>query len=392
MSPRGNAVPTGSVSSRKFPELQTMLELLESLLLLLGKGEKASLSTVTSREGSVPAPAGSRLLVSEKGTVWGTVGGGPLEAQVLQAAGRALQDQRPSITNHEFKAAEAAAGGMICGGRISLFTEVIFPTPEEIGIFKTLVDELKASRPVALATSVVTAYPQTSPDGTRLVFGREKILAGSLADKQWNDKLLCAAGSILEQKDPLYLGLESKPEGFPELEGFLVEVFHPDPTLVIFGAGHVAQPLCKMAAMAGFKVVVVDDRPEFASPERFPKAKEILLCDPEEAFTRIVPGAGHYLVSVTRGHLQDRQVIEHALKFPAAYIGMIGSKRKVKLLWEDLKTRGFEPEALERVHAPIGLEIGAETPAEIAVSILAEMIRTRRATGRPVIRRRALRL
>jgi xanthine dehydrogenase accessory factor len=303
-----------------------------------------------------------------------------------------LSEEQPAITGLEFEATEAAREGMLCGGRISLFTEIIFPSRQERGIFQVVVDELKASRPVAMATAVVTAYPEKPPGGPRVVFRREKILAGSLADPHWNEKVIAAASGMLEREEPLYLSLESKLEAFPELEGFLVEAFHAEPTLVIFGAGHVAQPLCNIAAMAGFRVVVVDNRAEFASRERFPDSSEILLCEPEEAFTRLDPGPGHYLVSVTRGHLEDRKVIEHALRFPAAYIGMIGSKRKVKLLWEELKARGVEPDALERVHAPIGLEIGAETPAEIAVSILAEMIQTRRAAGKPVIRRETIQL
>jgi len=368
-----------------------MLELFERLLLLLQAGEKASLSTVISRSGSVPAPAGSRLLVSAGGACWGTVGGGQLEARVLEDAGKALKDQQPAITSLEFEGTGAADEGMLCGGRISLFTEVVFPAREELRIFRILIDELKAGRPVALATVVVTAYAEVPPVATRLVFRGKKILAGSLASKRWNEKLILATQSALEREDPLYLSLENKQSASPGIEGFLVEAFHPAPMLIIFGAGHVAQPLCKMAAMAGFRVAVVDDRAEFASQERFPEASEIFTCQSEEAFTRLDPGPTHYLVSVTRGHLHDREVIEHALKCPAAYIGMIGSRRKVKLLWEDLKARGVEPQALERVHAPVGLKIGAETPAEIAVSILAELIQTRR-TAKPVIHKGTIRL
>ncbi|MBN2287854.1 MAG: XdhC family protein [Candidatus Glassbacteria bacterium] len=364
-----------------------MSELFERLLALLEAGEKVSLTTVISRTGSVPCPAGSRLLVPEDGSSLGTVGGGILEAEALRAARKALQEEQPAITDLEFEAAEAAREGMLCGGRVGLYTEVVFPTGSELENFRAVVGELGASRPVAMATAVVTAYPGKAPGTTRVIFRGDKILAGSLADPQWNGKIISAAAGLLDREDSLYLELESRPGDMPGLQGFLVDPLHPDPTLVIFGAGHVAQPLCRMASLAGFRVVVVDDRGEFASRDRFPESSEILVCGPAEAFGRIDPGPGWYLVSVTRGHLQDREVVERALEFPVSYLGMIGSRRKVKLLWEDLRSRGVLQQELERVHAPVGLEIGAETPAEIAVSILAQMIATRRAAGRPVIRR-----
>jgi xanthine dehydrogenase accessory factor len=367
-----------------------MQKLFEQVLLLLEKGEKVSLSTVIARKGSVPAPVGSRLIVTADGSFWGTVGGGLLEAEVLRVAAKALKDEKPAITSLEFEAKEAAEKGMLCGGSVRLFTEVVFPTEKERQSFGTLVAELKASRPVALATEVVTAYSETPPKSARLLFRDKMILAGSLELHEWHEKIISAARGILEREEPLYLNLEKKLEDKPGVDGFLVEALYPDPTLVIFGAGHVARPLCKIAAMADFRVVVVDDRADFASREHFPESSEIFLCSPTEAMNRIKPGPMHYLVSVTRGHLQDREVVEQALKYPAAYLGMIGSKRKVKLLWEDLRAGGVEPEALEWVNAPIGLEIGAETPAEIAVSIVAEMIQTHRAKGRPGITQRTI--
>lgn len=150
------------------------------------------------------------------------------------------------------------------------------------------------------------------------------------------------------------------------------------PVLYLFGAGHVAQSIARVAEVAGFATVVADDRENFANRERFPAAREIYAAPLEEVFSQLAPGGNGYIVIVTRGHKGDLRVLEWAVKTPARYIGMIGSKRKVIETYKELLRHGTPAEALERVCAPIGLEIGAITPEEIAVAITAEMIAVRR--------------
>jgi xanthine dehydrogenase accessory factor len=150
------------------------------------------------------------------------------------------------------------------------------------------------------------------------------------------------------------------------------------PTLYLFGGGHVSLQIANVAKMVGFKIVVIDDRPAFANKERFPMADETRVEDMYTVFERLHIDDQSYIVAVTRGHQHDEPVIEQAIKTEARYIGMIGSKRKISRMWKKLIERGADKNRLAQVHAPIGLEIGADTPEEIAVSIVAQLIESRR--------------
>ena len=157
-----------------------------------------------------------------------------------------------------------------------------------------------------------------------------------------------------------------------------VEPILPEPCLLIFGAGHISLFLAKMGKMVGFRVVVIDDRPEFANRERFPEADEVIAQDFPAAFPRLTTNRTSYIAIVTRGHLQDETVLEWAVRTDAAYIGMIGSRKKNQTVFSHLQAKGIPEKRLKEVHAPIGLNINAKTPEEIALSIIAEIIKARR--------------
>jgi xanthine dehydrogenase accessory factor len=166
-----------------------------------------------------------------------------------------------------------------------------------------------------------------------------------------------------------------------------LEAHRAPPELLIVGAGHIARPLCRIGAMLGFRVTVLDDRPEFATRERFPEAERVLRADFSEPFRGIGIGPGTHLVLVTRGHKYDFEALRDVLARPAlpAYVGMVGSRRRTRAALEQLAREGVAPERLRAVHAPVGLDIRAETPEEIAVSIAAEMVAVRRGgTGQPL--------
>ena len=162
-----------------------------------------------------------------------------------------------------------------------------------------------------------------------------------------------------------------------DLEVF-IEPILSSPTLYIFGGGHISLSLAKIGKLLGFKIVVIDDRPEFANPQRFPEAELTLAEDFSKAFPKLKIDKSSYIAIVTRGHQYDELVLEWAIGTKAKYIGMIGSKTKNKAIFSHLLAKGTSQELLERVHAPIGLAIGAQTPEEIALSIMAEIVQVRR--------------
>jgi xanthine dehydrogenase accessory factor len=163
--------------------------------------------------------------------------------------------------------------------------------------------------------------------------------------------------------------------------GGIVDVFlepiKPFPTLIVFGGGHISFFIAKLGKMLDFRVIILDDRPEFANPERFPEVDETIAGDMAAAKDKLNINTSSYIVIVTRGHLNDGQVLEWTAKTNAAYVGMIGSKRKIKMIFEKMLSKGVTQAELTRVHTPIGLEIGAETPEEIAVAIMAEIIQVK---------------
>jgi xanthine dehydrogenase accessory factor len=157
-----------------------------------------------------------------------------------------------------------------------------------------------------------------------------------------------------------------------------IEPITPPPRVFIFGGGHISVFVSKMSTMVGFQVVVVDDRPQFANQERFPEADEVIAEEFPFVFPKLKVNKSSYLVIVTRGHAYDQEVLEWALGQEVKYIGMIGSRKKIQTVYDALKQKGIPPDQLQRVYAPIGLNIGALTPEEIAVSIVAQMIQVRR--------------
>ncbi len=361
-----------------------MIKLLEQMLALIEQDSKSALCSVLARSGSVPAPAGSRLLVRPDGTIAGTVGGGALEGQVTSDAREAIASGAPVTREFDFGGPKTNESLQICGGRITIYTEVVYPTGSERDLTESTLQEIKNGRSVALATAVMSSYPVTPPTGHRMAFNRQGILAGGLVETGLSELVMTEALPLFDGADPLFLEVDGALGRFPHLKGFLVDFIHPAPVLVVFGGGHIGRPLANLGALCGFRVIVADDRAEFASPQRFPDADQILTGKYAEIIEQLEIGPRHYLVSVTRCHTTDSQVIEHAAATPAAYIGMIGSKRKIGMIWRDLEQKGISREHLERVHTPVGVDIDAETPEEIAVSIIAQIIAVRR-SHRPVI-------
>lgn len=235
-----------------------------------------------------------------------------------------------------------------------------------------LIADIEAGRSVAMVTVVRATGLYAGALGQRTLVWLDEAPVPGL-DVGLAEQILADARQCLLQRQPQLLTYE--PEPGSSLSVF-VEVQRRPPTLVIVGAGHVALPLARLGKIIEFEVVVIDDRPAFANTRRFPVADRVLAQPIRETLRRWPVDRDTYLVLVTRGHSHDVEALLEVIDSPARYIGMIGSKRRIKAVFDLLeKEQGLDPAKFDRVYAPIGLDIGAENPAEIAVSIIAEIIK-----------------
>ncbi len=353
----------------------------------LSRGESVALVRIISARGSLPMSRRSRLLVMPDGAHRGTVGGGCLEAEVVALARRALQETAPLLARFTLTEERAGAEGLNCGGTVQMLIEPLGPSSPSshaaLAVLRQGLAAVQGGDELVLATLLEPApgdeqAARVSIQGYGLVgwsglVSPADLLGTAAGGSAW---LVEEATSMVGQDA---CALVEAPAGSKE-EGSLlfVDSLSRPPVLYLFGGGHVGLAVAKVARIAGFRLVVIDDRPAFSNPARFPDAEATHVMPMRGAVSRLPISRDAYIVVVTRGHQHDEPVIEEAIRTPAAYIGMIGSRRKVAVAWERLRARGATPEQLGRVHAPIGLDIGADTPGEIAVSIVAQMISWRR--------------
>lgn len=245
---------------------------------------------------------------------------------------------------------------------------------------RALLEALQKETPAAVATVVKTLGSSPRAVGAKMLVYADGSIVGSVGGGEMEQRVIHEALAALDEAQPRYLDftLSNPDRGDPLVCGGEMEIFVEPllttPTLLIAGAGHVGAACAHLGKFLGMRVVVTDDRPEFLSREKFPTADELRPGDPVEQLRATRITARTYIVLVTRAHTLDTQVLRAALDTPAAYIGMLGSKRRVLTVFETLKKEGISQAALARVHAPIGLPIGADTPQEIAVSVMAEVI------------------
>jgi xanthine dehydrogenase accessory factor len=344
-----------------------MKEILSEILTVIEAGDRAALSTIVSAKGSLPMSRRSKMLVLRDGSIRGTVGGGCLEAEV-QSRGREVLDGDgdPVLNRYVLTEKQAGAEGLNCGGTVEILTEPLGPGPVAL-VLAACLETIERREEAVLATAL--RRPDRKLAG-KIVMRRDGSIVGSLGGS-----LDEAVGSMAR---PL-MGTDTiRVEEIPGAGKIFLETIEVTPTVVLFGGGHVSREVARVAKTAGFRVVVVDDRAYFASPERHPEADEVRVVAFDRAIEAMDVDVHTYLVAVTRGHQHDEVVIRQALRTRAGYVGMIGSGRKVALMRRRLATEGFTPEELDRLHAPIGLDIGADTPGEIAVSIVAELVAARR--------------
>lgn len=251
--------------------------------------ETVALATIVQTRGSTPRQVGTKMLIRGDGTIVGTVGGGALEAAIIEAAQEALRQGKPRLVHYGLRADQHEQDLGVCGGDLDVFIDVVAPQA----------------------------------------------------------------------------------------------------TLLLIGAGHVAVPLAEMARMLRFRTIVFDDRAEYANRDRFPQADEVLVEEFEPGLRSLDITPNTWIIIATRSHESDAAALRAVVESPAAYIGLLGSRRKVSLIFKALREEGVREERLARVYAPVGLDLGAETPEEIALSIMAEILMVRRGgKGQPLSARK----
>lgn len=333
-------------------------------------GQAVAWTALVETRGSTPQKAGAMMLVYSDGSQSGTLGGGCVEAEVKRRALRLLDDGQTELLSFQLDDNYGWDDGLICGGRMKMLVDPIRPG-SDVNYFIQLNQLLTAG---AACTEAVIVDPVKVP--------------GCVAADRY---LLNASGELVvaRAQGPLpaevvehLRDVKTRPRPYVE-HGISFLPFLQRCRLIIVGAGHVGQKVASLATEADFDVWVVDDREEYCNPERLPQAKRLFVGPIDTALSGLEIDSNTYCLIVTRGHNHDEEALYHLAETPARYVGMIGSRRKIKLIFDDLLAEGISRESLARVHAPLGLEIGSQTVPEIAISIVAELIAHRNLGASP---------
>jgi len=307
---------------------------------LIREGASGALATVARVRGSTPVPAGTKMLVGAEGRLIGSVGGGCVEAEVIGAALEAQRRRAPTLLTHHLNADLAGDLGLSCGGTVDIFVEPLVADDSYVRVLDS-------------AAAAASGLVRTATDWDR--------------------------GQPIKTFEPLTGSARSGAVATLTRDGrFVEERLLPAPRVLIFGAGHVGAAIARAAATAGFRVVVIDDRAEYADRSRFGGEIDVLAADVADALVRYPLSAADAVVIATRGHRNDALILERVALSAAGYVGLLGSKRKKIVVTKGLSAAGVPASSLRRVRVPVGLAIGAVTPEEIAVSVVAELIAWRR--------------
>jgi xanthine dehydrogenase accessory factor len=358
------------------------MDIYEELVRWRHEGRRAALATIIGVHGSIPSFEAAKMLIRDDGTMAGSIGGGCVEAEVWQAAREVIEQEKPRTLAFNLNKNPKYDTGLVCGGSLEIFIEPLLPASAAMDIYEELVRWRREGRGAAMATVI---SPNSTLEAAKLLVRDDGLTVGAIGGGPVEAEVRQAAAQVIARELPrtLSFDLEKNPQydvgltGGGLLETF-IEPLLPVSTVYIFGAGHVGFNVYRVARIAGFEVVIIDDREAFANRERFPDAREVHAAEFDSVMAQLVLPEAAFVVIATRGHRDDLRVLRWAANTPAHYIGMIGSKRKVITMYRALETEGIAVERLDRVSAPIGIDIGARTPEEIGVSVVAELIAARR--------------
>ncbi|MDH7513210.1 MAG: XdhC family protein [Clostridiales bacterium] len=350
----------------------------QDLIPRMKQDQPLALATIIETRGSTPQVAGASAVFSEEGLVLGTLGGGIMEADAQKRASSALQKKKSLFYKFMLQGDGSSEEEASCGGSVAVLIDA-FPS-RSLQAFVDLKESLRLRRAGILATRV-----DVSPGGEAAI---RRLWLDPTANQKDRPELEPFPGApgleeILREGNPRVARRTAKKGKENQLNLLFLQPVYPLARLVIAGAGHVGQALTHLGKFLDFEVTVIDDRPEFASRERIPEADALIVGDIGKAVRDFPVSADTYIVIVTRGHRHDAEALNACVRSPAAYIGMIGSVRKVALMREKFLGEGWATAAeFDRVRAPVGLRIGSKTVEEIALSIAAELVLVRsRARG-----------
>jgi xanthine dehydrogenase accessory factor len=334
-------------------------EILATALEWARSGKRVALATVVATWGSSPRATGSRLAVDQDGRFIGSVSGGCVEGEILATAEEVIASGQPALREFGVSNERAWSVGLACGGAIKIFVERI----EDCDFLQSLIEDAGAGRDAATIVALES--------GERTRFDAD------LSPEAWDDPTRHALATAAEQGND---ALVETPRGL-----FFVELWRAPLRLAIVGAVHIAQALAPIATLAGYRVTLIDPRPAFADEARFPGAR-LLAAWPEDVLPDFRLDSRTGLVALSHEPRIDDPALMAALRSPAFYIGALGSRGSAEKRRARLRAHGMADEALARIHAPIGLAIGAATPAEIAISIAGELTAALRLAPKAAIR------
>ena len=356
-----------------------MRDIYQKVIELIESEEIGAYCTVVETKGSTPQKPGSKLLILPDLRNVGTLGGGCVEAEARRQAIGLMQGGVPRLLDFQLDSDYGWDDGLICGGNMKIFIDL--PQTKEESFILTRLQELSGAKIPLVSTTIVKSEVDHIQVGAKMLFAANSEKVGSLGDAALETALQDELMEILEKDAPgvFRWQVEDSRNGEGAVWVFM-DAVQPRPTLLIAGAGHVGQALCHLGKWLGFDVAIVDDRADFASEERLPEADEIIIGDIAEELRNYPVDHLTYAVIVTRGHQHDEEALHSVIESNARYVGLIGSRRKIKLIYDDLRDMGITEETLAKVYAPIGLDINSKTVPEIAVSIAAQLIQVRNST------------
>ena len=365
-----------------------MLEVVQQLLDSLQQGRPTAYCRLVETRGSTPQKAGAMMLVFADGSQAGTLGGGCVEAEVKRRALAILTEGSAEVVSFQLDSDYGWDDGLICGGRMQVLVEPLRTgiANETANYFHAFSQAILAGQGVTEAVvfdSEASGLPKTA---SYLFDDHERLLA-----VQHAGAVTSGEGAAVATGEPAPLSvpqrilqalrpLASRPRPYAS-HGIAYLTALPRCRLVIVGGGHVGKAVADLAADLQFDVWVVDDRAEYVSEARFPRAQQRIAGDVNAVLPQLEITPDTYCLIVTRGHNHDEQALFHLAERGARYVGLIGSRRKIKMIFDDLLGEGISAESLARVHAPLGIDIGSQTVPEIAVSICAELVSHRNRGG-----------